>query len=160
MRVLAVLGVLFMSATGAAAQAPAPRPPTQEPANRPDFLFGRPTASLGLKGSWVFARAGSDVFDFVQDQFTIDKGAFNARGLAVDLAFPVYQRVEVVAGVEFNRAAVDSEYRRFVDNNRLPIRQTTSVRARVCCISTSVRSAISLISWTDPSFPSRSNHRA
>jgi hypothetical protein len=75
-----------------------------------------------------FARAGSDLFDFVQKQLTIDKGDFNAPAFAVDVGIAVSPRVEVLVGFEFSEARASSEYRDFVDNNRQPITQDTELR--------------------------------
>jgi hypothetical protein len=36
-------------------------------------------------------------------------------------------RIDVVGGVEYSRASTRSEYRDFVDNQRLPIEQDTSL---------------------------------
>jgi hypothetical protein len=94
----------------------------------PDFLFGRPDGSIGVRGSWVFARAGSDWYDFVTDQLTVEPKDFNAAGVAGDLGFTIAPRVDVVAGFEYSQTSTLSEYRRFVDNNRLPINQTTRLR--------------------------------
>jgi hypothetical protein len=104
----------------AAIQAP-PRP-------APDFLFGEPRGSVGLRASWVFARAGSDLFDFIQQQLTIDPGDFNAPAVAVDVGVAASRRLEVLIGFEFSDARTSSEYRDFVDNNRQPISQQTELR--------------------------------
>lgn len=98
--------------------------PTQR---RPDFLFGRPHGAVSVKGAFVFARGGSDLFDFVEDQLTVERGDFRAPAFAADLAFAVGPRLEIAFGYEYGRASVDSEYRRYVDNDRLPIEQTTSL---------------------------------
>jgi hypothetical protein len=113
-----------------------------DPASRPtpDFLFGEPRGSIGVRGSWVFARAGSDIFEFVRSQLTVGDRAFDAPGAAVDLAFAVTPRVDVVAGFEFAQASEPSEYRAFVDNNRRPIEQTT--RLRTANLTGSVRLAL------------------
>ena len=106
----------------------------------PDFLFGRPEGSIGIRGSWVFARAGSDWYDFVTDQLTVETKDFNAPAIAADLGFVVTPRIDAVAGMEFSQAKKVSEYRRFVDNNRLPINQTT--RLRVANLTGSVKIAL------------------
>jgi hypothetical protein len=106
----------------------------------PDFLFGRPEGSIGIRGSWVFARAGSDWFDFVTDQLTVETKDFNAPGVAGDIGFNITPRLDAVAGVEFSQAKKVSEYRRFVDNNRLPINQTT--RLRMANLTGSVKVAL------------------
>ena len=59
----------------------------------PDFLFGRPRASIGLRGSWQFARAGSDLFRFVEENLTIDRKDFNAPAVAADLGIRVTERI-------------------------------------------------------------------
>jgi opacity protein-like surface antigen len=121
--------LLIVAAPPAAAdegQPGAPGPGAQ-PRGAPDFLFSEPNGSIGLRGSWVFARAGSDLFDFVQDQLTIDKGDFRGPGFALDVGIIITPRIEAVFGVEMSRASIGSEYRQFVDNNRLPIEQTTKL---------------------------------
>jgi hypothetical protein len=100
---------------------------TRTPDRSADFLFGRPNASIGIRGSWVFARAGSDLFDFVTEQLTIDRGDFNRPAFAADVAFDITSRLQVEAGVELTRMTKNSEYRDFVDNNLLPIEQTTAL---------------------------------
>jgi opacity protein-like surface antigen len=94
-----------------------------------DFLFGRPNTSVGIRGSWIFAGAGSDLFDFITRQLTLDKRNFNTPAFAADVAFNVSSRLQVEAGFEFSRMEQGSEYRDFVDNNLLPIEQTTSLNA-------------------------------
>lgn len=94
----------------------------------PDFLFGRPKGSIGVRSGWMFARAGSDLFTFVQDQLTINRKDFNAPALAADFGIAVAPRAEVVFGFDFSRSSTASEYRRFVDNNRRPVTQDTRLQ--------------------------------
>jgi hypothetical protein len=47
---------------------------------------------------------------------------------ASDFGIALSSRADVVIGLDFSRAAVASEYRDLVDNNRLPIEQTTSLK--------------------------------
>ena len=100
----------------------------QGPSPRPDFLFGRPDASIAVRGGWVFARAGSDLYQFIERELTIDKSDFNTASFATDLGIALSSRAEAVIGVDYNKASMASEYRDFVDNNRLPIEQTTSLK--------------------------------
>jgi hypothetical protein len=104
------------------------RPPFQAPRSSPDFLFGRPNGSIGVRGSWIFLRASSDWYDFVGDQLTIGDGAFNAPGIGADVAFSLTPRLDAVFSVDYSSRKEFSEYRDFVDNNRLPINQTTELR--------------------------------
>jgi hypothetical protein len=106
------------------AQTAAPPVPAAA-ATSPAFLFGRPSGWFGFRAGWLMPHAGSDWYDFVSDQLTIDDGAFSTGDISGDAGFRVASRVDAVAGVAFNRATVPSEYRDFVDNNRLPINQET-----------------------------------
>ena len=91
----------------------------------PDFLFGSPKGMIGLRTGWVFARADSDLFDFVQRHLTVDRKDFNAPAIGVDVEVAATPRVGAVIGFDFARASKNSEYRDFVDNQRLAIAQTT-----------------------------------
>jgi hypothetical protein len=117
---------LLVLAPGAAfAQDERPRP---HPGATADFLFGHPRGSVAVRGEWIFARAGSDLFDFVRDQLTIDGDAFNAPAVGAQVGLALAPRVEVLAGVEASGSETPSEYRRFVDNNGVAITQTTKLR--------------------------------
>ena len=126
--VMLVIGVTATTAAAAPGdQGAAPAPPAvQRPA--PDFRFGAPNGSVGIRGSWIFARAGSDIFDFVRERLTVDEGAFDAPAIGTDVAFAINPRLDAVFGFDFSQASVASEYRNFVDNNRQPIEQTTRLR--------------------------------
>jgi opacity protein-like surface antigen len=115
----AAQAVLADSRASAVAQ---PTPP------EPDFLFGRPKGSFGIRTGWLFARTDSDLFEFVRDQLTIGRNAFNTPALAVDIGAVASNHVDVVIGFAYSRATIDSEYRRFVDNNRQPIAQQTRLQ--------------------------------
>jgi hypothetical protein len=117
--------VLALLVTGTAnaqsSQEPFPRP-------APDFLFGRPRASIGLRGSVNFLRARSDWYDLVSNQLTLDRSSFREPGIAGDVGIFVAPRLEIVAGADFATRTTGSEYRDLVDNNRQPIVQTTRLR--------------------------------
>lgn len=123
---LVVGAIALVTASVAAADQGPPSPPLSEP--RLDFLLGKPRGAIGLRGSWTFARAGSDLFDFVTRELTLDRDDFDAPGVAADLVVSLAPRLDVVGGFEFSRAATASEYRGFVDNDELPIAQTTTLK--------------------------------
>lgn len=100
----------------------------QQPQGSPDFLFGRPRGSVGVRSGWLFERADSNFFQFIQDELTIDKRALDSPALAVDAGVALSSRADVVFGFEFGSASTRSEYRNYVDNNRLPINQDTRLR--------------------------------
>ena len=120
---------LVCSPAPAAAQnsTPSPSGSFQAPSS-PDFMLGRPRASIGVRGGWVFASAGSDIFDFVTKQLTLEKSSFNAPGFGADMSVTVTPRIDVMAGFDVAKSTTPSEYRAFVDNRNLPIQQTTSLR--------------------------------
>jgi hypothetical protein len=97
-------------------------------AQAPDFLFGRPPGGLVLRTGWLKARAGSDLYDFVEKQLTVERRDFDGPSIGVDFDFAIAPRTMAVAGFDFNGMSVVSEYRGLVDNNRLPIKQTTSMK--------------------------------
>lgn len=118
--------ILVLVFTGTASAGEQDPPPAPRPA--PDFLFGRPSGTLGLRVSWLANRAGSDWYDFVTDQLTIDRKNFNGPGIGTDLGITVSPRLDVMAGFDYSQSTTPSEYRRLVDNNRLPIEQITRLR--------------------------------
>jgi hypothetical protein len=91
----------------------------------PDFLFGSPKGMIGVRSGWVFARANSDLFTFVEQHLTVERKDFNAPAIGVDVEVAMVPRASAVIGFDFSRASKASEYRDFVDNQRLPIQQTT-----------------------------------
>ena len=121
------LALVISGPARAAAQADA-EAATRQGTGAPDFLFGAPRGSIGLRASWVFASAGSDLFDFVQRQLTIDDGDFDAPGFAMDVGVGLSPRIDALFGFEVSRAHVASEYRDVLDNNRQPITQETELR--------------------------------
>lgn len=91
-------------------------------------MFERPKTIFGIRGGYVQPREGSDVFDFVRDLLTIDKGGFGGPLFAVDLGASVHPRLEIITGFEFSRGRARSEYRDFIDNDDLPIEQESSLQ--------------------------------
>jgi hypothetical protein len=117
-RQFVILGLLLLGLCPAPARAQ----------DSPDFLFGKPAGTIGLRTGWVFASANSDLFTFVQDLLTIDRKDFNAPAVGVDVDLVVTPRASVLIGFDYSKASTNSEYRDFVDDRRLPIAQTTSLR--------------------------------
>ena len=127
---LVAMGTPALDQTAEAQTGADPRRPGVPSADSatPDFLFGRPDGWVGVRAGWHIMRGQSDWYDFVSDQLTIDDDAFNTVDLSADVGFTISSRVDAVAGVAFTHAGVPSEYRRLVDNNRLPINQETELR--------------------------------
>jgi hypothetical protein len=81
-----------------------------------------------VRGAWVLPRAGSDLFDFLNETLTVGKGDFRGGALGGYVGFAISPRIEVQFGIEAGRSSVRSEYRDWVDNNFQPIEQTTGLR--------------------------------
>ena len=123
MRSCFALMLLVVVAAPAAAQ-----DPRLPPRSSPDFLFAQPRASVTLRGSWLFARGDSDWYAFVTRHLTLDSADFNAPGIGLDIGVPLNRRMEAQFALDFSRRTKVSEYRDWVDNNRLPIEQSTTLR--------------------------------
>jgi opacity protein-like surface antigen len=90
------------------------------------YLFHRPNVTVSLRGGYSRADAHSDVFDDVTTNLTLDRRDFSGLTIGGDLAVPVASRVDVVFAGGYSRSNHKSEFRDFVDNNDLPIEQTTT----------------------------------
>ena len=122
---------LVASVPGAEAgpsESSAPGSASLEQARRsPDFLFGQPSFSLGVRGEWLRARAESEIFDFTSELLTLERRDFDAPGFAVDVGIPLTSRLDAVGGFDVSRASTLSNYRDFVDADGLEIEQETSL---------------------------------
>lgn len=90
-----------------------------------DFLFGKPHVSLGVNFGYGMPKAGSEVFDFVTDELTVDESDFNAMVLGGTLGVRVTERLEVALDVSHSNSNTRSEFREWVGTDDLPIEQNT-----------------------------------
>ncbi len=90
------------------------------------FLFYRPSGSWTLRAGYAMPNAGSDIFSFTSNNFTINRGDFSTFDIGGDLAFTMSSRIDLVFDISYSGMSRGSEYRNFVDNNQQPIQQTTS----------------------------------
>jgi len=90
------------------------------------YLFHAPYVTFDLRGGYSAASAGSDVFDDVTSQLTLNKRDFGSLTVGGDIAFRVTSQVDLTLDAGYSRASHKSEFRDFVDNNNLPIEQTTT----------------------------------
>jgi opacity protein-like surface antigen len=90
------------------------------------YLFHSPVVTLTVRGGYARASAGSDVFDDVTSNLTLDRRDFSSITGAGDIAVHLKPRVDLVFSAAFSRSHRRSEFRDFVDNNDLPIEQTTT----------------------------------
>jgi hypothetical protein len=90
------------------------------------FLFKQPSGAVTFRAGFDHATAGSDLFAFTTRQLTVDRGDFSAPTIAGDVSIRVARRADVVISVAHSRSQTKSEFRDWLDNNRLPIEQTTT----------------------------------
>ena len=97
----------------------------------PDFMLGRPRVMVGVRGSWLKAAAGSDIFDFVTDQFTLDKSDFNTGSFTAELGVNVTPRFDITGSMDLNglsRPSEDRDEEELLPNGtRVPIQQVTEL---------------------------------
>ena len=68
------------------------------------------------------------LFEFTRDNLMVNKGDFTSFSMGADLDIAVSSRLAVQFGATVAQANKLSEDRNFIDNNDLPIEQTTSFR--------------------------------
>jgi len=92
-----------------------------------DFLFEPPRVSIGVFGGYAIPREGSDIYDFVQDELTIDEGDFRSFAFRAEIAVRATDRVDIALDVGVAEKEVDSEFRDFIGTDGLPIVQSTEL---------------------------------
>jgi hypothetical protein len=90
------------------------------------FVFRRPEGSIAFRIGYDHALAGSDIFGFTTSQLTLGKSAFSSFALAVEAALWVTPQVDIALGVGYAGSDRASEFRGYLDNNNLPIQQSTA----------------------------------
>jgi hypothetical protein len=120
--VLVLLASAF--ATDVRAQSGRSSPPISPPAPS-DFMLGRPKGFIVVDGGFLFANVGSDIYDFISKQLTVEKNSFDAPTIGGRFGWSISPRVDAAVIYERGRSSTASEYRDFVDNRLEPITQTT-----------------------------------
>jgi opacity protein-like surface antigen len=90
------------------------------------YLFHAPYVTFDVRGGYSAATAGGDVFDDVTQQLTLNKRDFGSLTVGGDIAFRITSQVDLTLDAGYSRSSHKSEFRNFVDNNNLPIEQTTT----------------------------------
>ncbi len=92
------------------------------------FLFGAPSGSFALRGGWALASAGSDYFAFTTNELTLKKRDFSSLEGAADINVRLGNQTALVFSTSVSAMTKGSEFRNFIDNNNLPIQQSTTFR--------------------------------
>jgi opacity protein-like surface antigen len=134
---------------------------SQPQAPPPDFLIGSPRASVGVRGSWFMASAGSDFYDFVTDEFTLEKDNFNTGSFTAEFGVAVNDRFEITGGIDLNSMKQPSEDRDeeelLANGTRVPIRQDTEMKQMNLMVSAKYSliprgRAVSRLAWIPNTF--------
>lgn len=91
------------------------------------FLFRKPVAAFIVRGGFSSPTARGDLYSFLENQFTLNKGDFRSASLGADLLVGVAPRVDLDFGVGVSGSKSNSEFRHFVGTDNLPIAQSTSL---------------------------------
>ena len=94
------------------------------------FLFRKPLGAFVLRGGFASDMANGDLYSFLTDQFTLNKGDFRAPSFGGDVLVSIAPRVDLDIGLSYSGWKKPSEFRDFIGTDNLPIEQTTSL-ARV-----------------------------
>ncbi len=90
------------------------------------FLFQEPQWTFSLKGGIDRPNAGSDIFDFVTEELTLERSDFNGFNIGADLAYSIRPRIDLTFGAGYARSKAPSESAKWLGTDDLPILQTTS----------------------------------
>ena len=95
-----------------------------------DFLLSTPKATLSLRAGLAAPRAGggnagTNLWDDLRDRFTVGTADLNGTYLAAELGIRASEHADIVLGVGHTSSATQSQYRRWRDEDDVPITQTT-----------------------------------
>ncbi|MEO7084614.1 MAG: hypothetical protein ABI442_07010 [Gemmatimonadaceae bacterium] len=90
------------------------------------YLVGVPNGSVTFRGGWALASASSDLFSFTTNNLTLSKRDFSSPTVGADVAFRLHPRTDLVFSATWAGMNKSSEFRKYIDNNNLPIEQRTS----------------------------------
>ncbi|MBI4520767.1 MAG: outer membrane beta-barrel protein [Gemmatimonadetes bacterium] len=89
------------------------------------YLFRRPTVQLLVRGGYALPRAESEIFAFTRQRLTVDKRDFYAGAIGGELDVRLSERVDLALGIGYAQSTARSEFRDWVDQDGLPIKQKT-----------------------------------
>jgi hypothetical protein len=101
--------------------------PVRAQATGNGYLFGAPDARFSIHAGYSRAGAGSDLFDEVTSNLSLNKSDFSGPTIGGELAMTLSPRLDLALQVDYAGTSKGSEYRHF-DESGVPIRQTTTFR--------------------------------
>lgn len=100
-----------------------------------DFLFGTPRVTFTVRAGLHMPRAGSSdspesLWDRTRTDLTVDTRDLAGASIGGDLAVRATTRLDVLLSLGYTNARTRSEFRDWVDQDDLPIEQTTEFSIR------------------------------
>ncbi len=90
------------------------------------YLFGAPEGRFSIRTGYARANANSDLFGQVTSDLTLNRSDFSGPTIGAELAFALTPRLDLAFQADYAGRKKGSEYRNLIDNNNLPIEQTTT----------------------------------
>lgn len=122
---LSFLVPVLSAADGTESAEPAAGSPPMQ-ARPSGFELGMKRMLIGGHVGMTFPKAGSDLFDMVTRELTLEKSDFRAPAYGFDFGFTFRSRYALIVGFEYSTTSTDSESREFVEDNGQPIAQRTT----------------------------------
>jgi outer membrane protein W len=120
--------VILVAPLYAANNALDPTATAQAPNPQSDLHIGKAHGFLGAHAGMNFPRGGSDLFDMVTSELTLDKSDFRSPEFGFDLGFNIKSRYALVFALDCASASPVSESRKYTEANGNAIVQTTEFR--------------------------------
>lgn len=92
-----------------------------------DFLFREPHVSLAFNMGYGLRNAGSEIYDYVTKEYTLESRDFSSMVFGGSLGVRVLPRVEVALEMSYANSNTLSEYRELIGTDDLPIEQNTKL---------------------------------
>ncbi|MFN0098249.1 MAG: hypothetical protein ACKVS7_06205 [Gemmatimonadaceae bacterium] len=89
------------------------------------YLFAPPTVTFTVVGGFAAPLAGGSLFDFTTRELTLGRSDFGSSAFGLELGITTSRRTELMVGYVSGGTKQRSEFRDWVDNNDLPIEQST-----------------------------------
>ena len=91
------------------------------------YMFKEPDVTVSLRLGVGGPNANDDLFDFFTRELTLERGDFRNVAFAADIGVQLAPRFDIVFGVAVDQSSNLSEYADLVDQDNLPIEQTTEL---------------------------------
>jgi hypothetical protein len=101
--------------------------PVRAQATGNGYMFGAPDARFSIHAGYSRAGAGSDLFDQVTSDLSLNKSDFSGPTIGGELAVTLSPRLDLALQVDYAGTSKGSEYRHFAENGA-PIQQTTTFK--------------------------------